>query len=66
MNRVALRDGDQLLEGLKDEDKRDERREALLRKSGDVSHEGAQIKRDHEDQDNPRPNPDPKPKRQVV
>ena len=66
MNGVALRDGDQLLEGLEDEDKRDERGETLLRKSGDVSHEGAEIKRDHEDQDDPRPNPDPKPERQVV
>ena len=41
---------DELLEGLIDKDECDQEGEALLRKSGDVPHEGAEVKGHDEDQ----------------
>jgi len=61
-----VEDVDELLESLVDEDERDEHREALLRETGDVADEGAQVKRHHQQQDEADPHPDPEPESQVV
>ena len=62
---VVVVDVQQLLEGLHDEDERDERREALLRETRDVTHQSAQIKGNHQQQDDTDPQADPTPHGQV-
>ena len=55
-----------LLERLVDEDDSNQQREALLSEACDVTHEGAEVKRDDEDQEQAHPHSDPEPEAHVV
>ena len=61
-----VEDVEELLERLHDEDEGDEGGEALLSESGDVTDQGGEVKRHHDEQDGTDPQPDPEPKWQVV
>ena len=53
-------------ERLVDEDDRDEDGEALLREACDVTHEGAEVKGDDDEQCDHHPEPHPEPQRHEV
>ena len=59
-------DSSQLLEGLHDEDERDEAGEALLCEASDVANQGTEVEDHHDEQKACCPDADPEPGRQVV